>query len=76
MDGVNEQRAAIKFCFKAGLSASETVVLVQKTYGNEALNRLNVFRWYFRFIDRRELVEDDERGGCPKSTRTEITHSE
>ena len=32
-------RVAIKFCFKAGLSATETLELVQKTYGNEALNR-------------------------------------
>jgi hypothetical protein len=51
MDGGNEQRAAIKFCFKAGLSATETLVLVQKAYGDEALNRSNVFRWYPRFRD-------------------------
>jgi hypothetical protein len=42
--GGNEQRVAIKFCFKAGLSETETLVLVQKAYGNEALNRSNVFR--------------------------------
>jgi len=28
------------------------------------------FCWYSRFWDRRELVEGDERGGRPKSTRT------
>jgi hypothetical protein len=72
MDGGNEQRVAIKFCFKAGLSATETLVLVQKAYGNEALNRSNVCGWYSRFRDGRELVEDDERGGRPKSTRTEV----
>jgi len=72
MDGGNEQRVAIKFCFKAGLSATETLVLVQKAYGNEALNQSNVLRWYSRFRDGRELVEDDERGGCPKSTRTVV----
>ena len=72
MDGGNEQRVAIKFYFKAGLSATETLVLVQKAYGNEALNRSNVFRWYSRFLDGKELVEDDERGGRPKSTRTGI----
>ena len=72
MDGGNEQRVAIKFCFKAGLSATETLVLMQKVYGNEALNRSKVFRWYSLFRDRRELVEDDERGGRPKSTRTEV----
>jgi hypothetical protein len=41
MDGGNEQRVAMKFCFKAGLSATETLVLVQKAYGNEALKRTN-----------------------------------
>jgi hypothetical protein len=44
MNGGNEQRFAIKFCFKACLSATETLVLVQKAYGNEALNGSNVFR--------------------------------
>ena len=65
-------RVAINFCFKAGLSATETQVLVQKAYGSEDLNRSIVLRWYFRFQDGRVLVEDDERGGCPKSTRTGV----
>jgi len=65
-------RVAINFCFKAGLSVTETLVLVQKAYGNEALDRSSVFRWYSRFRDGRELVEDDERGGRPKSTLTEV----
>jgi hypothetical protein len=72
MDGGNEQRVATKFCFKADQSATETLVLVQKAYGNEAVNRSNVFSWYSRFRDGRDLVEDDERGGRPKSTRTEV----
>jgi len=62
-------RVVIKFCFKAGLTATETPVLLQKAYGNEALNRSNVFRWYSRFLVGKELV-DDERGDRPKSTRT------
>jgi len=45
---------------------------VQKSYGNEALNRSNIFRWYSRFRDQRELVEGEERGGRPKSIRTEV----
>jgi hypothetical protein len=45
---------------------------VQKTYGNEALNRSNIFRWYSQFRDGRALEEDDEKGGRPKSTRTEV----
>jgi hypothetical protein len=70
VDGGNEQRVAIKFCFKAGLSATGTLVLVQKAYGNEDLNRSNVLRWYSRFRDGR--VEDDKRYGRPKLTRTEV----
>jgi len=46
--------------------------LVKKAYGNETLNRSNVFRWYSRFRDGREPVEGDDRSGCPKSTRTEV----
>jgi len=70
--GRNEQRFAVKFCFKAGLSATETRALVQKTYGNEASNRSNAFMWYSWFRDGRELVENDVRGGRPKSTRNEV----
>ena len=61
MDGGNEQRVAIKFCFKAGLSVRERLILVQKVYGNEDLNRSKMFRRYSRFRDGRELVDDDER---------------
>jgi hypothetical protein len=71
MDGGNEQRVAIKFCFKAGLSETETPVLVHPCFGNEAVNRSNVVRRHSRFRDRRELVEE-ESGGRPKSTRTEV----
>jgi hypothetical protein len=72
MDGGNEKRIPKRFCFRAVLSATETLVLVQKAYGNEALNRSNVFTWHSWFRDGRELLEDDERGGRPKSTRTEV----
>jgi histone-lysine N-methyltransferase SETMAR len=69
---MTEMDSCHKVCFKTGLSATETLVLVQKAYGNEALKRSNGCRWYSRFRDGRELVEDDERGGRPKSTRTEV----
>jgi hypothetical protein len=37
----NEQIVATKFCFKASLSAAETLELVRKAYGNESLYRSN-----------------------------------
>ena len=45
---------------------------MQKTYGNEALHRSNTFKWYSQFRARRDLVEDDERGGHPKSPQTDV----
>jgi hypothetical protein len=43
MDGGNQQGVVITFYFKVGQSATETIVLVQKTYGNQALNQSNLF---------------------------------
>jgi hypothetical protein len=71
MDGGNKQAVAVKW-FIVGLSATETLVLVQKAYGNVAVNRWSVFRWYCQFRELSYLVEDDERDECPKSTRTEV----
>ena len=42
MDSGNEQRVAIIFCFKASASATNTLILVQKAYGNEILNGSNI----------------------------------
>jgi hypothetical protein len=71
MDGGNEQRLAINVCSKAGLSATEAQVLVQRAYGNDDLNRSRAFRWYSRFREGSDLVEDDDRVDRPKSTGTE-----
>jgi hypothetical protein len=60
MSGGNEQRVVIVFFFKAGLSTTETLVLVHKTYENEAGIRYG-----------RELV-DDERDDHPLSARSEV----
>jgi len=65
MSWMAEMNRELPYCFKAGLSVTETPVLMQKAYGNEALNRSDVFRWYSQFQDRRELEEDDERSGRP-----------
>jgi hypothetical protein len=72
MDDGNEQKVAKNFVSKPVFLRQNTQILVQKAYGNEALNRSNLFRWYSGFRDGRELVEDDERGGRQKSTRTEV----
>ena len=59
-----------KILFQSRSICDRNTSIGEKTYGDEALNRSKVFRWYFRFRDGREL--DDERGGRPKSTQNEV----
>ena len=42
MDLSMAQRLAIKFCFKAGKSATETLQMVNAAYEDQALSRSNV----------------------------------
>jgi transposase len=69
MDLSMEQRLAIKFCFKAGKSETETLQMVNAAYGDQALSHSNVLRWYGRFRDGREDIEDDPRSGRPTECR-------
>ena len=66
-----EQRLAIKFCFKAGKNAKETLHMVHAAYADQALSRSNVFRWYGRFRDGRVDIEYDPRSGRPTECRND-----
>jgi hypothetical protein len=43
MDVKEEQRVAIKFCCKADISASKTVELIRKAYGDVAVSQTTIF---------------------------------
>jgi hypothetical protein len=47
VDVKEEQRVAIKFCCKVDFSATKTVELIQKAYGDAALSRTTI-EWYKR----------------------------
>ena len=66
-----EQRANIKFCFRLGKTAAETVELMRQVYGNNCLPRAQIFRWYARFKSGAEMNEDEARPGYPFSVRNE-----
>jgi transposase len=68
-----EQRAAIKFCFRLGKSASETYEFLQKAYGSDSLSCSVTFEWFKRFQEGWESLEDDERSGRPTTSRNEQT---
>ncbi|GFW35594.1 uncharacterized protein TNCV_2462361 [Trichonephila clavipes] len=59
----NEQRCAIKFCFRLGHNATETFAKLQQAYGDSVLSRVEVFRWFKAFSEGRESIEDELRSG-------------
>jgi len=63
MDVKEEQRVAIKFCCKVDFSATKTAELIQKPYGDAALNRTTNFELHKWFRESRQSVKDDERSG-------------
>ena len=68
---VKEEHVAIKFCCKVDSSATRTVELIQKAYGNVALSRITIFEWHKRFREGRDSVKDNESSGRPTTSRTD-----
>ena len=62
-----EQRTNIKFCFKLGKTAAETVEMMRKVYGGNCLSRAQIFRWYALFKSGEEMTEDEAMPGRPFS---------
>jgi transposase len=69
MDLSMEQWLAIKFCFKAGKSSTETLQMVNVAYEDQVLSLSNVFRWYGQFRDGWEDIEDVPSSGRPTECR-------
>jgi len=44
--GVKEEGVVIKFCCKVNFSATKTVELIQKAYGDTALSQTKIFEWH------------------------------
>ena len=66
-----EQRENIKFCFKLGKSAAETVELMREVYKDNCLSCAQIFRWYAQFKSGVETIEDEARPGRQFSVRNE-----
>src|SRR5215469_8201014 len=65
MDRKFEQRICIKFCYRIGKSASETLDLLKLAFGNEYVNKSTTFRWFSRFKNGLESVKDEKHVGRP-----------
>ena len=68
--GCEEERYALKFCFKIGKNARETYGMLQTAFGGSCMNWASVFEWHKRFKEGTESVRDDERCGRSKEVST------
>ena len=68
--GCEEERYAIKFCFKLWKNVTETNGMIQTAFRASCMNRASVFQWHKRFKEARESVRDDERCGRSKEVNT------
>jgi [histone H3]-lysine36 N-dimethyltransferase SETMAR len=75
MEGKTEQRYAVKFCFKLGKTQTETIEMLSTAYGQSAMKRTSVKKWYNRFKSGEETVLSQERSGRPSTSVTEDNKS-
>jgi len=66
-----EQQCAIKFCAKLGGTGIETFNKLKQAYGEHALSRTQVFKWYKAFSAGCESIKDEPCSGRPSTSKTE-----
>ena len=62
-----EQRTAVKFCVLNGKNRKETMEMLVKAYGDAAMKRTALHKWYSRYEDGYESVIDEQLSGRPTS---------
>ena len=58
----------VTHCYICLLYTSNTFTKLTKAYGDEALSRAQVSRWFKQFSDGRESIKGDPRSGRPSKT--------
>jgi len=59
----HKQRINMKFCFKLQKRAKETHKMLKLVYGDAAVTIKTIYKWFERFRNGCELVEDEEQSG-------------
>ena len=68
MADCREQRAVL---FLLEKSASETIVMLKTAYGDAALSKTRVYKWFSRFKNGHLSNENQPRSGRPSTSRTD-----
>ena len=68
---LEEQRAYIKICTLLGATPMDIKADLDTVYGSQAASYLTITRWFLRFKQGRESLEDDPHSGCPLSVFSE-----
>lgn len=66
-----QQRCSIKFCFLLGKNVKETEEMLRQAYGDDAMDRSNVYRWFGHLKNGRTSIADKLRSGRPVSGRSD-----
>jgi hypothetical protein len=61
----------IKFLDKLGKSGGKIRGMLVQVYGDNAMNKTEIYNWVTRFSEGRESVTDEESSGLPATSRTE-----
>ena len=67
----HEQRINMKICFKLQKSAKETHEVLKLVYGDASATMKTVYKWFERFPNGCESVEDEERSGRHSTSNTQ-----
>ena len=53
-----EERVCLKFCVPNGITATKSLKMLQKGFGESTLSRMQVFEWHKAFSEGHESVEN------------------
>ena len=74
MDKKIEQRVCLKFCVSNGITATESLKMLQKCFGESILSRTQIFEWHKAFSKGRDSTHCGSCFGYEahrRQTRTE-----
>lgn len=61
----------MKFCLKLQKYAKETHKMLKLVYGDAAVSMKKVYKWFERFHNGCESVDDEKRSGRPSTSKTQ-----